>query len=379
MRFRFLIPCLVLWHLSFVIADEVSDAQLRQLQRQAERLAGELNQQRDTRTQNERALAQADRDIAANQRQIERLTQEQVELRRQLAGLERQEQELQEELELAEEEIIELLLTLYMQTRQPVLKMLLSQDGPELLSRSLVYFEYFNNQQQKLLRSYQAQLQQLEENQQQINSAQQRITGQRQELDAKGQRLSQQQQQRRQLQLELDNDISVKERRLAEVQQDSQRLQRLLQEMQRAAEREAASRRQQQGLPTTDARLPWPTQGRVLQSFGRPVEGNAQVQSDGVLIAAPQGQEVRAVQAGQVIFADYLRGYGMLIIVDHGQGWLSLYGRNDAVLVETGQSLDSGALIARVGRSGGFDQTALYFEVRHNGRPVDPVAMLARR
>lgn len=361
-------------------AEDVSQARVQQLQQQAQRVAADLNRQRDTRSQNERALADADRAIASNQRRIEQLSQEQVTLTRQIAQLQQQQQELLQALAEREQDMEALLVGLFMQAQQPALKMLLSQDGPELLSRSMVYFDYFNEQQQQLLQDYQTRLASLADNERRSQDAQQRLVRQRQELDNNSQRLSQQQQDRRQLQRQLEQDIGVKERRLSELQQDSNRLQRLLQDMQRVAqEAAAATRTQRQGLPATDAALPWPTQGRVLQAFGRPVEGNAQLRADGVLIAAPMGQEVKVVQAGQVIFADYLRGYGMLVIVDHGQGWLSLYGRNDALLVDTGQQLSAGATLARVGRSGGFSEPALYFEVRRDGRPVDPVAMLARR
>lgn len=359
------------------VAEEVSPARLQQLQQQAAKLAVDLNAQRDNRSQTERRLAENDRLIANNQREIERLLTEQNTLTQRISRLQQEQQQLKGRLAEQEDEINALLVSIYQQSGQPRLKLLLSQEGPETLARALVYFEYFNEQQRAQLGQYATDIARLAQAEQQSNQSRLALVEQRAELDRVTARLSSQQQQRRQLLADLERDIQANERRLSGLQADASRLTGLLEQM--AAAAAAASRAPQQSFGDTQGNMTWPTQGRLLQTFGRPVDGNALIRSEGVLIGAQTGQSVQVVHAGRVIFADYLRGYGMLVIVDHAEGWMSLYGRNDALLVDVGQWVDAGQQIARVGRTGGFAEPGLYFEVRQNNRPVDPASWLARR
>jgi septal ring factor EnvC (AmiA/AmiB activator) len=124
-------------------------------------------------------------------------------------------------------------------------------------------------------------------------------------------------------------------------------------------------------------RLPWPVGGRVLERFGAPTGGGHP--SEGLLIEAARGAPVRAVSHGRVAFADWMAGYGLLLIVDHGDGYMSLYAHNDAVRVEAGDWVSAGEVIAEAGASGGRSESGVYFELRAKGRPVDPVTWLARR
>ena len=124
-------------------------------------------------------------------------------------------------------------------------------------------------------------------------------------------------------------------------------------------------------------RLPWPATGRVLERFGAATTGGHP--SEGVLIEARRGTPVRAVSHGRVAFADWMAGYGLLLIVDHGDGYMSLYAHNEAMRAEAGDWVSAGEVIAEAGNSGGRSESGLYFELRARGRPVDPVGWLARR
>lgn len=124
-------------------------------------------------------------------------------------------------------------------------------------------------------------------------------------------------------------------------------------------------------------RLPWPASGRVLEGFGTATRGGHP--SEGVLIEARRGTPVRAVSHGRVAFADWMAGYGLLLIVEHGDGYMSLYAHNESVRAEVGDWVASGEVIAQAGNSGGRSESGLYFELRARGRPVDPVGWLARR
>ena len=118
-------------------------------------------------------------------------------------------------------------------------------------------------------------------------------------------------------------------------------------------------------------KLVWPALGKVKRLFGKKRQ-SGRLRWKGVLIEARQGNNVRAVAAGRVAYADWLRGYGLLLIIDHGDGYMSLYGHNESLFKETGDWVSAGDVIASVGKSGGRKLSSLYFEIRHKGKPVNP-------
>ncbi len=125
-------------------------------------------------------------------------------------------------------------------------------------------------------------------------------------------------------------------------------------------------------------KLAWPVQGKLAGDYGQP-RGTGPVKWNGVLLEASAGTPVRAVYHGRVAFADWLQGLGLLVIVDHGGGYMSLYGHNEALLKESGDWVEPGEAIAQVGDTGGQSRAALYFEIRYNGEPVNPHPWIARR
>jgi septal ring factor EnvC (AmiA/AmiB activator) len=159
---------------------------------------------------------------------------------------------------------------------------------------------------------------------------------------------------------------------LASLRRDEARLQKLLEDLRLEVERIPADR--PRGRPFTERRgqLPWPTAGELKARFGEPRA--AAPPWDGVLIAAPAGTEVRAVHRGRVAFAEWLRGFGLLLILDHGDGYMSLYGHNDSLLKETGEWVEAGEPVSVTGASGGTTEVGLYFAIRHRGQALDPAA-----
>ena len=130
-------------------------------------------------------------------------------------------------------------------------------------------------------------------------------------------------------------------------------------------------------LSTRRGRVPWPVEGRVLQGFGTTAPDGRAV--EGLLIGARAGADVQAIAHGRIAYADWLKGYGLLAIVDHGDGFMSLYAHNEALLKDVGDWVDAGDALATVGASGGRSEPGVYFELRRDGQPVDPAAWLARR
>ena len=171
--------------------------------------------------------------------------------------------------------------------------------------------------------------------------------------------------------------VKGQNRQLAEARTQAANLQRVLRDLERAAARAKQQRPPPTAAPpATTAGKPlgkgqWPVNGRLLADFGQPRAGG-QMRWDGVLIAAPAGSEVRTVRGGQVVYSHWLPGLGLLIVVDHGGGYLSLYGHNQDLARQVGDRVGAGDLVAHVGDTGGQARSALYYEVRRNGRPVNP-------
>jgi septal ring factor EnvC (AmiA/AmiB activator) len=130
-------------------------------------------------------------------------------------------------------------------------------------------------------------------------------------------------------------------------------------------------------FPNAKGKLAWPVQGRIVGSYGQ-TRGAGPVKWSGVLLEAAAGTPVRAVYHGRVAFADWLAGLGLLVIVDHGSGYMSLYGHNEALLKEAGDWVGPGEPIAQAGDTGGRARAGLYFELRLNGEPIDPNPWIAR-
>ena len=183
--------------------------------------------------------------------------------------------------------------------------------------------------------------------------------------------------------------------RLDEPQAWSQQLsggeqQRLAAQQQRVAEQQAKVAQQQAaarnsakassngyGGLSTGGNLRWPVQGPILISYGSP--RTAELKWKGTLIGASEGTQVKAVAPGQVVYADWLDGFGMLLVIDHGKGYMSLYGHNQSLLRQVGQKVEQGEPVALVGDSGGQERSGLYFEIRYQGEAINPTKWLARR
>ena len=245
--------------------------------------------------------------------------------------------------------------------------MLLNLDAAARVERVLTYAGYLARERRQRVEAVRGRLEALER----IAAEQRELEadlGRRQaRLEAELRALRGAQTERQALVADLDRSLSEKNARLRAMQKDAAALRALIRRLRDQAltavpgERPFASLR---------GRLPWPVKGRIAVAFGAPRAGG--IRWDGVLIRAPLGREVWAVHHGRVVFADWLRGFGLLLILDHGEGYMSLYGFNQGLLKETGEWVAAGEPVALVGASGGRQAAGLYFGIRHDGRPLDP-------
>jgi len=173
-----------------------------------------------------------------------------------------------------------------------------------------------------------------------------------------------------QLLADLHRTISGQGQELERLRENEHRLESLLEELR--AQPAPDMTQEVIAFDELKGRLPWPARGSLASKFGTPRKSGA-LKWQGVIIAAAGGQDVTAISRGRVVYADWLRHFGLLLIIDHGNGYMSLYGHNQSLFKERGDWVEAGETIASVGDSGGHAETGLYFEIRRRGTPVNPV------
>ncbi len=298
----------------------------------------------------------------------------------------------------------------YQSGRQEYLKLLLNQQNPEKFSRTLTYYDYLSKARFEQVASFNETLAQLARVEAGIEAQQTTLAEQQDGLQERRAQLADVRKERQLALAKLDRDYSSRDQKLKARRQEQAQLERVLKTIEQtlarqareaeqarqraqALAREEQSRQQRAGSASSAApgpqvssaggafggpfasakgKLPWPVDGRLVARYGTPRGGDARTKWDGVLIGAAVGTQVRAVHGGRVVFADWLRGAGLLVILDHGNGYLSLYGHNQSLLRDAGEIVKAGDPIATVGTSGGQESAALYFAIRQQGRPSDP-------
>lgn len=265
----------------------------------------------------------------------------------------------------------------YRYGRQERLKLLLMQDDPAAVGRVLAYYDALNRVRANRIRRVESQAQALDEVQDQIVVEQRRHRASRETLESELAALAEAREARRVALAEIDQRLQLDSERLARLQNDARELHELigaLQEAMRQSTRQAMAK----SFPDMKGSLPWPIGGKVKARYGdvRPI---GEAQWHGLLIEAPEGRQVKAIHPGRVMFADWLRGYGLLVILDHGNDYLSVYAHNQSVFPGPGDQVAQGEVIATVGNSGGLEQDGLYFEIRRHGQPINPAGWLTRR
>ncbi len=255
----------------------------------------------------------------------------------------------------------------YLLGREPRLRLLLNLDAAARVERLLTYAGYLARERGRRVEAIRGELKALARITARQQALQARLQVRQERLDTDLRALRQVQAGRRALAADLARALQEKDARLKAMQRDAAALRDLLRHLQQETlEMEARER----PFSRLRGRLPWPLKGRIAVRYGTPRAGG--IPWDGTLIRAPLGSEVRAVHHGRVVYADWLRGFGLLLILDHGEGYMTLYGFNQALLKETGEWVDAGEPVALLGDSGGRQAAGLYFGIRHDGKPLDP-------
>lgn len=257
------------------------------------------------------------------------------------------------------------------------LKLLLNQEAPSRLTRVLAYHNYLSKARAALLQNLEQDLASAQRLQGELAAETDRLADTRQRLATERAALDESRRNRRKLLAELEHELRDQDAELRQLRDNEQRLQELLSSIQPSGEHgaQAESTPSPSSPPSTqEASLRCPVSGRLIEPFGSPRMSG---KWDGILIAAEEGTPVRAVSKGRVAFSDWLRGYGLLVIIDHGDGVMSVYAFNQSLLKSVGESVAAGDIIATVGASGGRTEPGLYFGIRRQGKVEDPTAWCA--
>jgi len=363
-------------------------AEVKQLQAVLKKLQSDLKKERAKRSKEERALQLSEQNIATTAAQILTLNKKLASNNSNLQGFLSRQTQLQQQLDLQQKNLVSIIKQRYQMGEETPLKLLLRQQNPEYVSRMLIYFEKIREQQNTEILAFRQLLAKHDSNNSKIDQTQSQLLTQRKKLLQQQQQLQSSRTKRRQVLAKIDLQISKNRTKIKKLAADKKRLEKVISRIQKVLPKTVvkvkavvkatvkAKVKDNRPFKVLKGKLPWPVKGRVIRNFAS-VENN--LAYDGVLISAVQGRSVQAVHGGMVVFADWLRSYGMLMIIDHGDGYLTLYGHNQQLLKKVGDSVSTLEPIAMTGNSGGNQHAALYFAIRHRGQTTNPRAWFARR
>jgi septal ring factor EnvC (AmiA/AmiB activator) len=268
----------------------------------------------------------------------------------------------------------------YIQAQPSYIKILLSQNDPATLARTTTYYRYFHQARQQQLTELQQELSNLTTQQKELFAAQKSQQQLHQQQTKQQQALKQQTKQRKRTLALLEKKISTQGSQLATLREEEQALQNLLQTL---ASKNPKPNTQKPKIPykafsKQRGSLTWPVKGKLLARYGS-ARNLGKLTWKGIMIAAPTGKDIVASASGEVVFADWLRGFGLLLIIDHGDQYMTLYGNNETLLKQTGDKVSTGELIAQSGAQSMLQKVGLYFEVRHKGSPTNPLKWLSKK
>jgi septal ring factor EnvC (AmiA/AmiB activator) len=362
--------------LSSTAADSVATkAELDKIRARIEHIRSGVAQDLARRDQLAADLRRTELAIQASERKLAAIRDQRRTAERELRQLREQHAALERRLQAERRSLAGELRSAYMNGRAERLKMLLAQEDPATLGRMLVYYRYFGLARAAHIAEVSTQLADLERLADDIDLRTRELAELESNQASEVARLDTARAERREAVAALENRIESRQEQLSRLEAQAQVLEKLLEELQRAARDFPMLAKQP--FERTRGRLPWPVKGQVAARFGEPRAGGP-LRWRGVLIAAPAGTDVRAPHYARVIYADWLPGMGLLLVLDHGDGYLSLYGHNERLYRAVGDQISPGDVIAAVGDAGGDARAGLYMEIRKGKTPLDPTKWLRK-
>lgn len=348
---------------------ELLRSEIDALQRSIQESRTEYGSQQDLLKKIELAI----QDLSRGLRDISRRLEEQNSRLAELLG---QRTLLLSDLGLEQGELAQLIRSAYQLGYPSRLKLMLNQDDLSGLSRNLAYYRYFNQARVQQIDAIRKRLSELEKLEQTINGQREQLASLQQQQALEFERQNLARNERQHIASMLARRIDEDQKQLEVMLSNRRDLEKLLERLSEILVDIPAGLGQNLVLSEHKGRLPPPLQGRILYAYGNQRVGDLRWQ--GWLYDVEAGTEVRSIAYGRIAFSDWLRGYGLLMIIDHGDGFMSLYGHNDSLLRDVGDWVQTGELISLSGASGGLTRDGLYFEMRKDGKALDPSGWISR-
>lgn len=344
--------------------------ELKQVQRKIDNLQAQIKRTQSTRSNAEKALQTAEQEVSNTRRKLRQVSNDFAKTEKKLAELKAVQKELNKAKEKQKAALKGDINAAYRTGRQEYIKLLLNQEQPDQLARLMKYYDYFHKARMERIEAFNQTLADINSNEIKINEEIAQLENLKSQLQNKQQQLSQAKKQRKIALANLDKSLRSSASKVSQLQSSQAELEKVLHAVQETLS-DLPSNVGKQPFAKRKGQLQWPSSGRQIKRFGNR-RGSGSLRWNGVLIGSKEGSQVKSVHHGRVVFSDWMRGFGMLTIIDHGDGYLSLYGHNETLLKGPGDWVGAGEVIAYSGNSGGQSQAGLYFEIRKNGKPVNP-------
>lgn len=377
--FRKLVSCLVILSslllIDFSMATNITNhkeskqkntTKLNDVQKAIAKQESNILKTNKNRTTLEKQLKNDDLAIAEVAKAISETNQKLKISNKKIAVLNKEKQQLAAQKSQQERLLAQQLRSAYTTGQHDYLKLLFNQDESDKVQRTISYYQYLNKARMVQIDTFQSTITQL----MQVTTQHQEETKTLQVLkinqQAQRKKLSQKKDKRSKTIASLNKQLLSSKQQLTKLKAEEANLTAALQKLTVLIRAEIDLK----GLSKLKRKLSWPVKGRLLHSFGSRKQGY--LKWKGVLVKAPIGRQVQTIHSGTILFSDWLKGYGLLTVIDHGKGYMSLYAHNQTLLKSVGDRVETGEPIALVGQSGGQNQPGLYFEIRHQGKAVNP-------
>ncbi len=348
-----------------------AEADLKAVRSKIEKMQAEMERDAGKRDKLSKELEESEKTVGTARGELDKLKRERAVHAAKRAELASERQREQGELEKDRGALAGQLRAAYMIGKGEPLKLLLNQREPGELGRVLVYYQYFGRARAAQIAAIDAHLGELATLDEGLAAEEQRLAALEEQQQGELQRLQSARERRGKALVSLDAETKNRAEELDRLKDQQNGLEKLVRELRRALERlDKFPTDSKDAFAKLRGKLAWPVAGKVVATFGQTRAGG--LKWDGVLLAGTQGTPVRAIYHGRVVYADWLSGLGLLTIIDHGDGYLSLYGHNERLFKEVGERVTAGDTIATLGDSGGRPSPGLYFEIRKAGHPIDP-------
>jgi septal ring factor EnvC (AmiA/AmiB activator) len=355
---------------------QIKERELEQVREKISDLKSSMDRQAAERDRISGDLQAAEVLIAEQRNHLKDLERQRDFSEKKKAELEEKLANRQAELNVETEQLAAQVVAAYTSGEQERIKLLLNQHDPATLGRVLTYYRYMSEFRGNNIETVNGHIAELVDLQEQAAREETRLAGLARARTAELTELNAAQENRQALLVSLKSRMAEEGSEIERLAAEEQDLARLIAELTSILSDYPIT--SEEPFSKYKGRLTWPVAGNLLHDFGQP-RSSSSVKWNGVVLAAPRGREVRSIYHGRVVFADWLAGMGLLVIVDHGEGFMSLYGYNETTLKSAGDWVAPGDVIATVGDSGGQQQTGLYFEVRQGTTPLNPRTWVVRQ